>query len=133
MKSLSQYLSLIIITVIMTVTISNKSSAQNKTQYIRIAKIIVDPSQLENYKAALKEEMGAAVGKEPGVLTLYAVYEKEQQTHITIFEIYADEEAYKSHIQTPHFKKYKDAVKDMVKSLELTDVMPIALETKPKT
>jgi quinol monooxygenase YgiN len=35
--------------------------------------------------------------------------------------VYASNEAYQSHILTPHFKKYKDAVKDMVLALELID------------
>jgi hypothetical protein len=32
----------------------------------------------------------------------------------------------------PHFLKYKATVQDMVKSLELIDVIPIALESKTK-
>jgi 4-carboxymuconolactone decarboxylase len=109
---------------------SGSAFAQTKTSYIRIAKIVVDSLKLKEYKAALKEGMETAVRKEPGVLTLYAVYEKGNPTHVTVFEIYANEDAYKSHIQTPHFIKYKNTVKDMVRSLELVDVLPIALETK---
>ncbi|PWT77609.1 MAG: antibiotic biosynthesis monooxygenase [Bacteroidetes bacterium] len=97
---------------------------------MRIAKIVVDSAQLENYKSALREGMSAAVSNEPGVLSLYAVFDKQHPTHITIFETYADVNAYQSHIQTPHFKKYKSTVEQMVKSLELTDVIPIALEGK---
>ena len=108
----------------------NTVLGQNKTHYMRIAKIIVDSAQLENYKIALKEGIEAAVRKEPGVLSLYAVYDKNNPTHISVFEIYRDEDAYKSHIQTAHFKKYKSTVEKMVISLELTDVMPIAIEAK---
>ncbi|MGB8194728.1 MAG: putative quinol monooxygenase [Chitinophagaceae bacterium] len=110
----------------------NNTSAQDSKPYVRIAKIIVDSAQLDNYKAALKEHAEAAVKKEPGVFTLYAVYDKEQPTNVTVFEIYASVPAYQSHIQTPHFIKYKSTVQNMVKSLVLTDVIPIALETKPK-
>ena len=106
--------------------------AQAETPYIHIAKIIVDPAQLEAYKAALKEHAKTAVSKEPGVLTLYGVYDKAAPTHVTVFEIYASKQAYESHLKTPHFLKYKATVKDMVQSLELTDVAPIALETKSK-
>ena len=122
----------LILFIVLTFSRSNQVLAQNKSQYIRIAKIMIDAAQLESYKAALKEHAEAAVRKEPGVLTLYAVYDKDSSTHVTVFEIYASVEAYKSHIQTPHFIKYKTTVKDMVKSLVLTDVVPIALETKPK-
>lgn len=106
--------------------------AQDKTLVVRVAKIKIDSAQLENYKTAVKEHAETAVRVEPGVLTLYAVQEKDHPTSITVFEIYANAEAYKSHLQTPHFKKYKNTTKDMVKSLELIETVPIALETKKK-
>jgi len=105
--------------------------AQEKNQMVRLAKIKVDPSQLEKYNAALKEQMTTAVRVEPGVLTYYAVADKSDPANITILEIYADTAAYKSHIETPHFKKYKAAVKDMVKWLELIDVTLIGSAKKP--
>jgi 4-carboxymuconolactone decarboxylase len=86
---------------------------------------VVDAAQLESYNAFLKEEIETSMNVESGVLTLYAVAEKEKPTHITILEIYADVEAYKKHIQTPHFLKYKNATKDMVKSLELVETVPL--------
>jgi quinol monooxygenase YgiN len=106
--------------------------AQNKSNYIRIAKLTIDSIKMESYKAALKEHAEAAVSIEPGVIMLYAVYEKEHPTHVSVFEIYADVDAYKLHIKMPHFLKYKATVQDMVKSLELIDVIPIALESKTK-
>lgn len=121
----------LILFTMLTSSCSNNAIAQDKKPYVRIAKIVIDTAQLENYQAALKEHAQAAVSKEPGVLTLYAVYDKELPTNVTVFEIYASVQAYQSHIQTPHFLKYKTTVKDMVKSLVLTDVVPIALETKP--
>ena len=105
--------------------------AQEKNQMVRLAKIKVDPSQLEKYNAALKEQMSTAVRVEPGVLSYYAVADKSDPANITILEIYADTAAYKSHIETPHFKKYKETVKDMVTSLELIDVTLIGSAKKP--
>ncbi|MEO6630204.1 MAG: putative quinol monooxygenase [Mucilaginibacter sp.] len=116
---------------ILTLSFNKKAMAQQKTQMVRLAKIQVDPSQLEKYNAALKEQMTAAVSIEPGVLTYYAVADKNNPSRITILEIYADTAAYKAHIETPHFKKYKETVKDMVKSLELVDVDLIASAKKP--
>ena len=116
----------------MTVFFQASVSAQDKNLVVRIARLRIDPDQLENYKAALKEHAETAVRVEPGVLTLYAVYEKDNPTHVTVFEIYANEAAYKAHLETAHFKKYKSTTKDMVRSLELIETVPIALETKPK-
>ncbi|HEY4326850.1 MAG TPA: putative quinol monooxygenase [Mucilaginibacter sp.] len=108
------------------------AAAQDNGQVVHIAKLQIDPAQLENYKAALKEHAETAVRVEPGVLTLYAVAEKDNPTHITVFEIYASAAAYQSHLQSPHFKKYKSTTKDMVKSLELLDTVPIVLAAKGK-
>jgi quinol monooxygenase YgiN len=108
------------------------AQAQNNKPYVRIAKIVVDSAQLDSYKSQLKTGMETAVKLEPGVLSMYAVYDNQFPTHITILETYASKEAYQSHIQTSHFKKYKSGTLSMVKSLELTDVTPIAYEAKMK-
>jgi quinol monooxygenase YgiN len=105
--------------------------AQQQKQMVRLAKIEVDPTQLKAYNLALKEQMAAAIKLEPGVLTYYDVAEKDDPSHITILEIYADTAAYKKHIETAHFLKYKNTVKNMVKSLELTDVDLIGSARKP--
>ena len=76
------------------------ASAQDKNQMVRLAKLQIDPAQLESYKAALKEEIEISVRVEPGVLTLYAVAEKDNPNHITILEIYASTDAYR-HICKP--------------------------------
>ena len=107
-------------------------SAQNKNQMVRLARLVIDSAQLETYKAFAKEEIEASVRLEPGVITLYAVSEKDRPTHITILEIYADSAAYKAHIQTPHFLKYKNGTKDMVKSLELVETVPLVPGMKIK-
>src|SRR5215813_13774859 len=77
--------------------------AQSQNSFIHIAKLVIEPGKLEDYKKALKEHAETAVKVEPGVITLYAVYEKEHPTNVTVFEIYASEEAYKSHLKAPHF------------------------------
>jgi quinol monooxygenase YgiN len=100
--------------------------------YVRVAQIEIDPAQLESYKAIAKEQIETAIRVEPGVLTLYAVAEQDNPTRVVVFEIYADLEAYRAHIETPHFKKYKADTQDMVKSLKLVDTVPIVLGAKAK-
>jgi len=113
----------------LTMTVTLSASAQDH-RMVRLAKIQVDPAQLEQYNIALKQQMNAAIKNEPGVLTYYAVAEKADPSHITILEIYADTAAYQAHIQTQHFKKYKATVQNMVKKLELVDVNLIAAAKK---
>ncbi len=106
--------------------LSLTATAQVNTAMYRIAKIKVNTNQLERYQVALKEQMNAAIQLEPGVLSYTVVADKKDASSITIFEVYASLEAYQSHIVTPHFKKYKAMVKDMVLSLELIDTELVA-------
>lgn len=100
--------------------------------YVRVAQIEIDPAQLKSYKAIAKEQIETAIRVEPGVRTLYAVAEQDNPTRVVVFEIYADLEAYRVHIETPHFKKYKADTHDMVRSLKLVDAVPIVLGAKAK-
>jgi quinol monooxygenase YgiN len=100
--------------------------------YVRVAEIEIDPARLDAYQAAVSEEIETSVRVEPGVLALYAVAEKDNPAHIRVLEIYADEDAYRAHLETPHFKKYKAATQDMVKHLTLIDTVPIILSAKTK-
>lgn len=120
----------ILILFALTFFFNTQGMTQDKNQMVRLAKIKVDPLQLDKYNAALKEQMATAVRVESGVLTYYAVASKNEPTSITILEIYADSAAYNSHIMTPHFRKYKETVKDMVMSLELIDVTLIGIAKK---
>jgi len=105
--------------------------AQDK-KITRIARITVDSMQLKVYTQLLKEQMETAVKIEPGVIS-YKVYADKMHPYIiTIVEVYADNDAYLLHRETPHFKKYKSATKDMVKSLELTEVVPVLTAGKEK-
>ena len=102
------------------------------SQKVRLAKIVVEQARLNEYNSYLKEEIESSMRLEPGVLTLYATFEKERPNRITILEIYANEEAYQSHIKTPHFLKYKQGTLDMVQELELIDSTPLIEDMKIK-
>ena len=119
-----------IIALTMTIISGGDISAQDSKLVVRLARLKIDAAQLEDYKIALKEEIETSIRVEPGVLTLNAVADKNNPTDITILEIYLDEESYRKHLETPHFKKYKTTTKDMVKSLELTETTPVLLGTK---
>jgi quinol monooxygenase YgiN len=97
---------------------------------VRLAALEIDPAQIDVYKALLKEEIEASIRIEPGVLTLYAVAVKDHPSQIRLFEMYRDQAAYLSHLQTPHFRKYKTQTQPMVKSLTLLETDPILLGSK---
>lgn len=105
---------------------------QAREPYVRVAEIEIDPAHLEAYTAAVKEQIEAAIELEAGVLALYSVADKDNPAHVFVFEMYADIDAYKAHLETAHFKKYKVATQDMVKSLKLRETIPILLGSKSR-
>jgi quinol monooxygenase YgiN len=104
-------------------------SAQKNTMMIRMSEIEIDSNYLREYNKILKEEAQASVKLEPGVISIFPMYQKENSTQVRILEIYASKEAYESHLTTPHFKKYKSTTLKMVKSLKLTDMSAIDPQT----
>jgi len=58
--------------------------------------------------------------------------DKDKSAHVPVFEIYADLNAYSAHLEASHFKQYKTATQDMVKSLKLRETVPIVLGSKSK-
>lgn len=125
----------IVLCSMMTAIVSSQVKAFDKQTYtlekmmVRIAEIEVETDYLEEYIALLKEEAEASVRLEPGVICIYPMFQKEKPTQIRLLEIYADKAAYESHLQSPHFKHYKESTLPMVKSLQLVDMEAIDKET----
>lgn len=92
---------------------------------VRLSKIEVYPKHLEEYMKYAAEVGEISLRTEPGVLTMYAVGEKENPCIVTILETYASKEAYDSHIASEHFQKYKQGTLHMVKELTLSDQTPL--------
>jgi quinol monooxygenase YgiN len=106
--------------------------AQKSSLMIRISEIEIDSNYVEEYNSILKEESRESMKLEPGVISIYPMYQKENPTQVRILEIYADRNAYESHLKTPHFQKYKTTTLKMVKSLKLIDMEAIDEQSMPE-
>jgi quinol monooxygenase YgiN len=116
---------------VLSLCFSGAAGAQVLQQpYVRLAELEIDPAQMERFDAAIREGVMTAVRVEPGVLALYAVSEKEHPNRVRVFEMYKDEASYRKHLQTPHFRKFRDTTDKMVKSRKLLDGVPVVLEAK---
>ena len=95
---------------------------------VRLARIEVHPQHLQEYRRLAAEVGRASFREEEGVLTLFSVAEKNHPERIVILEIYRDEAAYRRHVASAHFQRYKQGTLHMVKSLELVDCDPLVPE-----
>lgn len=98
---------------------------------VRLSEIQIDPRRVDEYTAILKEESAASVRLEPGVISIFPMFVRENPSAIRILEIYASRAAYESHIQSAHFQRYKTTTLPMVTSLKLIDMEMIDPATMP--
>lgn len=111
--------------------LAGMAQAQDVEQtVVRIAELVIDPVQLEAYTAAVKEEMEESIRVEPGVLAIYSVAEKGKPNSLRFFEVYANDEAYRAHLESPHFKKYIAVTQPMIQSRKLIETVPVQLSAK---
>lgn len=92
---------------------------------VRLSKIEVYPQYLNEYMQYAVEVGEISLRTEPGVLTMYALSDKENPCLVTILETYVSQAAYQSHVASAHFQKYKQGTLHMVKSLQLCDQTPL--------
>ena len=92
---------------------------------VRLSKIEVYPQYLDEYMQYAVEVGEISLRTEPGVLTMYALSDKENPCLVTILETYVSQAAYQSHVASAHFQKYKQGTLHMVKSLQLCDQTPL--------
>ena len=102
-----------------------KKTADKAEPFVRIAEIEVHPEWLDAYLEAARTVGAESVAKEPGVICIFPMQQRENPCVIRIVEIYRDEAAYKAHLQTPHFRAYKEGTPHMIKSLNLVPMSPL--------
>ena len=58
-------------------------------------------------------------------MCIFPMQRKDNPCLIRIVEIYRSEAAYKAHLATSHFRKYKEGTPHMIKSLKLVPMQPL--------
>ena len=87
----------------------------------RISEVNVAPEWLDTYLAFARQVAEESIRREPGVVSIFPMQDKKAPTKIRIIEIYDDTTAYRNHLDSPHFKHYKEGTRRMVKELKLID------------
>ncbi len=109
-----------------TLGVSAMDASSNNGMIVRISVIEVYPEYLDEYLNFAVEVAETSVEKEKGVISIYPMMLIRDNNQIRILEIYKNKEAYKKHIESEHFKKYKNGTLHMVKSLDLVDTYQLS-------
>lgn len=81
--------------------------------------LTIDPSRFDDWKTAAMANAEAAVRDEPGCLRFEVITPEEGGDKVHYFEVYADAAALADHRDTPHYKAYVEATKDLTLDREI--------------
>lgn len=101
------------------------SQTQTDSMLVRISEIEVYPEHLQEYLDYALTVGEISVREEEGVIAIFPMTQQRDSCQIRILEIYKDMDAYRHHIQSAHFQRYKQGTLHMVKSLDLVDMHPM--------
>lgn len=90
----------------------------------------VKPEFQTEFKNIVLPEMAESLKVEKGVLAMYAATDSQTPNRWYFYEIYASEEAYQLHRQTPHFRDYLRQTVHMSASKNAIPVKPVFLRNK---
>jgi quinol monooxygenase YgiN len=101
--------------------------------YVRWSELEIDPTHLERFWTIGKENVRETRRKDSGVLAFYWAAEKVHPNHIRVLEVYADENAYKAHLASAHYQKFRNDSKPLLKAHALFEAEPVMLGAKPQS
>ena len=90
--------------------------------------VIIAPLQIkEGYRNQFIDEIiedaRGSVNNESGCLRFDVIADPHDANRIWLYEVYKDVQAFQDHMKTPHFIKWRDAVKDWLAEPPLDPVL----------
>jgi autoinducer 2-degrading protein len=74
--------------------------------------IKIKPGHRDAFVEALMDDAKGSVNNEPGCLRFDVLQDDANPDRIYLYEVYKDEKALEAHREAPHFKKWRETVKD---------------------
>ena len=110
--------------------LGDKHIIPNERTINNLVIVEVKPEFQTEFKNIVLPEMAESLKVEKGVLTMYAATDSQTPNRWYFYEIYASEEAYQLHRQTPHFRDYLRQTAHMSVSKDAIPVKPVFLRNK---
>lgn len=88
--------------------------------YVVAVELDIQPESWELFKPLMLENARASVRDEKGCSQFDVCAPPDGAARVFLYEIYDDEAAFKTHLETPHFKSFAAATNDMIASRKVT-------------
>ena len=82
--------------------------------YVVLVRIKVKPPALEKFLEEMLLNARSSLADEKGCSQFDVCQDTSQPNHIYLYEVYEDEKAFQAHLQTSHYLRWREAVKDFL-------------------
>ena len=82
--------------------------------YMIIAPVQIKPGSRDAFVEAIIGDAIGSVRDEPGCRRFDVIQDADDENRVWLYEAYDDEAAFKAHLETPHFIKFRDATADII-------------------
>lgn len=97
---------------------------------VRFFELKTDIKEQTNYVQIGIENLTISIKNEKGTLAMYTSHKKDDNSLNYVFEIYENEDAYRIHTNSVHFKKFIEIAKTAVKERKIFETIPQFLAEK---
>lgn len=109
-----------ILTFTLSLMLSSTAAAQAlntaSAPVLNIYEMGIKPGKIPAYDAVAKNNIVASVSHEEGTLGMFSIRQKANADTAYMIEIYAGDDAYKKHLDSPHYKAFLSASPELIES-----------------
>ncbi|MBO7674888.1 MAG: antibiotic biosynthesis monooxygenase [Atopobiaceae bacterium] len=96
----------------------------------RLFKLVVNPDRQEAYNEVGANNLTSSHKKEAGTLAMYSTHVPEDPTCCYVFEVYADDDAYNTHVASGHFQAFARMAGEVLTDRAVYQLQPQLLVEK---
>ena len=82
--------------------------------YVVLVRIKVKPSMVDKFLAEMLLNSKGSLAYEIGCYQFDVCQDLSQPNRIYLYEVYKDENAFQAHLETSHYLRWREAVKDLL-------------------
>jgi quinol monooxygenase YgiN len=82
--------------------------------YVVTVEFDIQPARLEEFLPLMRENASASRAGEPGCRQFDVCADPARPASIFLYELYDDRGAFEAHLASAHFRRFDEAVRDMV-------------------
>lgn len=101
---------------------TGQGTVRAMSPYVILVEFAVHPGQEQAFRDLILENARLSLKDEPGCLVFDVLSRQGSEFTVVLYEIYADRDAFAAHLRAPHFHRFDEASRPMVRRKQVTEL-----------